>query len=165
MSGRRSTASAPPYGARPRAERLPRRPGAGPAHIAHAPSCSEGVSPHSSRARSQPPPQDPSPRGVRRACVCVITLRHCSSLGRWRQPFLVGPPRAPRLGLLAGLGVSLRWGRARVCVCCCWRAFLGCCSRARGPPLPPCIPQSTGPHICPGSCAYCGCMGQWVGPR
>lgn len=117
------------------------------------------------RAWSQPPPQDPSPSGVRRASVCVITLRHCSSLERWRQPFLVGPPRAPRLGLLAGLGVSLRWRRARVFVFCCWRAFLGCYSRERGPQLPLCIPQSNGPHICLGSCACCGCMGRWVGLR
>ena len=84
---------------------------------------------------------------------------------RWRQPFSAGSLRAPRLGFPAGPGVSRRWVRVPVSAWCCWRACRGCCSRERGPPLLPCIPQPARPHICRGSCAYCGYMGRWAGPR
>ena len=100
----------------------------------------------------------------------AVCLRHRATpplepSWRWRQPFSVGLLRVPRLRFPAGPGVSRRWARVHVSAWCCWRACRGCCSRERGPLLLPCIPQPARPHICRGSCAYCGYMGRWAGPR
>lgn len=141
-----------------------------PAHVARP-----RMLPHARRAEPRPRPPSAQGRGPLltpppHQAPVAVRLRHRATPPpepgrRWRLPFLAGPRRAPRPGCPAGLGVCRQWARARVSACCCWRACPGCCSRARGAPWRPCIPRCARPRTCPGSCASCGCMGRWAGPR